>query len=87
MTIVDDDVLRKVGVFTDAMLSKLRMEKNQRKAKSWGDKPTNWLIARLLNEVAELIDACNATDKDAVVKEAADVANFAFMIADHEVDL
>ena len=49
----------------------------------WTDCGTEWLLTRLLEEARELsvaLTSCSPLER--VVKEAADVANFAMMIAD-----
>lgn len=48
----------------------------------WGDEDRHWLLERLREEVAELTAAIKERTPSAIVQEAADVANFAMMIAD-----
>ena len=44
--------------------------------------PTLFLLARLHNEMDELVIAVHEGNSDTILKEAADVANFAMFIAD-----
>jgi len=48
----------------------------------WNNEPQEWLFERLLHEVGELAEAIGKMDSQAIIEEAADVANFAHMIAD-----
>lgn len=48
----------------------------------WHDENAVWLLARLKEEVAELVKALKGGNDADVAQECADVANFAFMIAD-----
>ena len=50
----------------------------------WGTMTRAWLLARLDQERDELLLAMHDGDPAAIMKEAADVANFAMMIADNE---
>jgi len=61
----------------------LKLFKNQDKGGWQGESPVQ-LLMKLLDEVEELTEALEAkpVDANAVVMEAADVANFAYMIAD-----
>lgn len=69
-----------VAWFAEQMESKLLA--NDHKA-DWHDSDTEYLMGRLLQEVLELHQAYLSTcPNEEVVKEAADVANFAMMIAD-----
>ncbi len=45
--------------------------------------PKGFLMRRLLEEVTELILAVDSRDGDHIREEAADVANFAMMVADY----
>jgi hypothetical protein len=58
-----------------------KLEANEHKG-SWRRTPTYLLMRGLRDELEELADALIANTPEAVVKEAADVANFALMIAD-----
>jgi len=68
--------------FAIQMESKLRM--HDRKKDGWdGDKtPNSYLLARLKQELSELQDALTDGEPGDIIEEAADVANFAMMIAD-----
>jgi hypothetical protein len=48
----------------------------------WDDESLVYLLDRLSEEVQELKHALIEADKDGIIQEAADVANFAMMIAD-----
>jgi len=48
----------------------------------WKESSPTWLLARLIQEAGELSNAIVWNDPDASVREAADVANFAMMIAE-----
>ena len=75
------DVKAKVAWFGGKMVEKLKA--NQHKG-GWADLTSDQLLELLVAEVRELVDALN--DGRGVVEECADVANFAMMIADREVD-
>lgn len=64
---------------------KSRLHANRSKG-GWKGYSTRYLVTRLKEEVTELENALDATPryKDHITKEAADVANFAMMIADNE---
>ena len=64
--------------FTNAMQTELD---NNRHKGGWGSMSQKWLLRRLRQETKELERAI-AEGKN-VVEEAADVANFAMMIADN----
>lgn len=59
-----------------------RLRQNDHKS---GWQHDNWdaLIRRLREETEELIDACRDMGPNSVVRECADIANFAMMIADN----
>lgn len=60
-----------------------KLAANQDK-RHWSDASNEYLFRRLLEEVAELREAIfNHRDSEAVWSEAADVANFAAMIAEN----
>jgi NTP pyrophosphatase (non-canonical NTP hydrolase) len=73
----DHEALQKFG---NDMYLKLR--ENQHKA-HWNTVTQQWLLNRCMEELKELQDAVNADDPGEIVREAADVANFALMIADN----
>jgi NTP pyrophosphatase (non-canonical NTP hydrolase) len=72
--------VRAVERFSIHMLDKMR--KNAHKA-HWSTVTQQWLLNRAMDELRELQDAVNEGDPETIVKEAADVANFAMMIADN----
>lgn len=49
----------------------------------WSNCDIKWLLSRLKEETVELEQAIENKNKENIVKEAADVANFAMMIADN----
>lgn len=60
----------------------LKLRENDHKG-GWGKCEHSWLLDRLKQEVAELEKALDQVDnQENVIREAADVANFALMIAD-----
>lgn len=72
--------------FAAAMERKLEANDHKR---GWKHCETLYLMRRLRNEVGELAVLVNAArrgeahvDRDAILSEAADVANFAMMVAD-----
>lgn len=72
-----------VKKFAEAMIEKLNEPKNLAKS-NWKECNTCYLFDRLEQEVSELrveIIGDNTSEK-AILKECADVANFAMMIAD-----
>ena len=71
---------RAVEWFAGEMETKLN--KNEHKG-GWESSSAAYLLRRLKQEVAELENACSFRGGEAVVSEAADVANFAMMIADN----
>ena len=73
--------------FAEAMEAKLRRHDNARGEHGWRDEHEDWLLDRLREETAELARAILTRVPDdkwrrRVLHEAADVANFAMMIAD-----
>ena len=69
-----------VNWFAEQMELKLR--DNDHKG-GWASCEHSWLLDRLKQEVGELEKALDQVDnQENVIKEAADVANFALMIAD-----
>ena len=65
--------------FLGEMLKKL--ETNQHRS-GWVNVGLHYLFRRLEEETLELRKALLSGDKDAIIEECADVANFAMMIAD-----
>jgi hypothetical protein len=58
-----------------------RLQANDHKG-GWDDEPTDYLIQRLKDEVAELEETLIAGKEAKTILEAADVGNFAMMLAD-----
>jgi NTP pyrophosphatase (non-canonical NTP hydrolase) len=59
-----------------------KLSKNNYKG-GWKNESVQWLIGRLHQEIYELEEAIlHKKDKDYIINEASDVANFAMMIAD-----
>jgi hypothetical protein len=58
-----------------------KLEANEHKG-SWRETPYFLLMRGLRDELEELADALIGQNWEAVIKESADVANFAMMIAD-----
>ena len=59
-----------------------KLEANRGK-EHWLDSEMSFLVGRLYEETAELLEAIEGGDNLAVWNEAADVGNFAAMIAHH----
>ena len=68
-----------VRLFAEVMEEKLRQ--NDYKG-GWGNTAPGDLLLRLEQEAQELRDAIEMCDASAIRREAADVANFAMMVAD-----
>jgi len=60
----------------------LKLRENCHKS-HWSTVDQQWLLNRCMEELKELQDAVNDSDHGEIVREAADVANFAMMIADN----
>lgn len=74
------DVDNRLEIFVRDMKGKL--EANTHKG-DWRDSPITDLVIGLLNEIDELVESVAiGHDPEDIVKEAADVANYAMMIAD-----
>ncbi len=71
---------RSVIRFVDVMLEKL--DENRHKG-HWRDMSQKWLLNRLRQETGELRRAVEGGNATEIAREAADVANFAMMIADN----
>jgi NTP pyrophosphatase (non-canonical NTP hydrolase) len=69
----------RITQFFDAMLEKL--DKNRHKG-GWHNCTNAYLKKRLYRELSELLEAVKNGSGEEIRKEAADVANFAFFIAD-----
>ncbi len=69
-----------VKMFANAMERQLQYNDHK---EHWSNFPQEYLFQRLLEEVSELYEAMNeGLDGEDMLDEAADVANFAMMIAD-----
>jgi len=68
-----------VVIFADAMEAKLKENDHKQ---HWSSMPMQYLIGRLAEEQEELREAIEGENSEEILKEAADVANFAMMIAD-----
>lgn len=73
-----------VLAFARRMEAKLEKNRHKGNREGWLNMSTSALMKRLGQEMLELIDACARPGLDAqvVIDEAADVANFAMMVAD-----
>lgn len=77
----------KVKLFAEAMINKLNEPKNLAKG-GWENLNIRTLIASIEEETDELQDAylakvvCKKCWKETILKECADVANYAMMVAD-----
>lgn len=58
-----------------------RLKENEHKG-DWDGCSIEYLIQRLYEEFTELFSIVNTSDKTLIVRECADIANFAMMIAD-----
>ena len=74
------ELSKQLSWFTGKMAQKLRA--NDHKG-SWAGLDNDHLVRRLQQEFVELTEAIAKGTPDQVVAEAADVANFALMIADN----
>lgn len=81
--IVESSAVFRDVVWRFALLMEKRLRENEHKG-GWEDERMDWLFARLLDEAGELEAEMNpnAVPRQIAV-EAADVANFAMMIADN----
>lgn len=68
--------------FARAMEFKLSKNRHKGDRNGWMSSDPDWLMARLVGEMLELKTALRRMDREAVLLEAADVANYAMMIAD-----
>lgn len=66
--------------FAEQMMAKLNA--NRHKGDDWAALGDSRLLQLLGDEVEELAESTNGADIEAIIAEAADVANFAMMIAD-----
>jgi len=72
--------------FAGVMEQRLREFDTQRGKRGWRDDPPQALFGRLVEEGLELQKAVDRLiEGDSIIREAADVANFAMMIADRIV--
>jgi hypothetical protein len=72
-----------VDEFAAHMMTKLRANKHKA---HWSTVDDWWLVARMELEMEELREALSIGNKSAIIKECADVANFAMMIADNQTN-
>lgn len=77
-----------VVAFAEAMEAKLNLNDHK---EHWNKQSMSYLVQRLREEMLELRDKLNTPIKDLepgeILSEAADVANFAMMIADKASEL
>lgn len=76
-----EDIDAALADFTTHMRHKLLLTRHR---PHWSGSSTGFLIDRARQELEELAEAFKSEDRKAVVREAADVANFCMMIADNE---
>ena len=69
-----------VGNF--ATIMRMKLSKNNHKS-HWSESDNECLLGRMSEEITELKEAIASGDRDRIIFEAADVANFAMMIADN----
>jgi len=72
------EVRSSVRWFSEEMEKKLRRYDYRG---GWEECSPDWILARMYDEILELIEAKNKKDWANVIEEAADVANFAMMMA------
>lgn len=48
----------------------------------WRDEQASWLYCALMTEIGEYVRAWTLHDHEEMIREAADIANFAMMLAD-----
>ena len=65
-----------------AEVMELKLLENSHK-QGWGQLSPKWLLNRLRQETRELEGALKTGTPELIAREAADVANFAMMIADN----
>lgn len=68
--------------FASQMEAKLKKNRHKGDQEGWRDCGVSYLMERLHGEFEELTRALSSTDKEDIIAECADVANFAMMIAD-----
>jgi NTP pyrophosphatase (non-canonical NTP hydrolase) len=76
-------IARSVIRFVDVMLEKL--DENRHKD-HWSGMSQKWLLNRLRQETGELSRAIKRGNATEIAREAADVSNFAMMIADNALE-
>ena len=77
----EHDTKLSVIVFTNDMIAKLMENQHKR---HWSNSTSEYLFQRLQEEVEELHEALHHKNKVRdIIRECADVANFAMMIADN----
>lgn len=71
----------RIDWFAEQMKHKLDLNRHKG---GWEDCKNHYLVRRLLEETAELVQSVMRNeDADTVIEEAADIANFCMMIADN----
>ncbi len=89
MTAVSDDVLKRMARFNSEMVRKMQLPASE-VGDVWRQQDVSLLFLGLLRKVCALLSEATTQGckiEEAIRSEAADVANFAFMIADRETDL
>ena len=76
------NVREEVAKFAQVMEHKLRCNDHKPHWKELGVDSAQWFLDRLREEVEELDEALSRGDRDDIMKEAADVGNYAMMIMD-----
>lgn len=76
-----EEVLRETEIFSAKMRERLLAKLGKG---GWKEESSAYLLRRLLEEVAELVEALDDGTQSEIEKEAVDVANFAMMIGDPE---
>lgn len=72
--------------FMDAMLYKLRLNSHKSNGRKWADATQGQRFDKLLRETEELRDAICERNAVEVLLEAADVANFALILANSALE-
>ena len=75
--------MKSFKLFTSVMVKKLKMNKDKN---HWSRSTTQHLLDCLEKEVDELKKAINTGNPLDIVEEAADVANFAYILCSHGIN-
>ena len=67
--------------FTALMWENLAKPENQAK-KNWGDMGSEFLLGMIQHEYAQIIQALKSNKPSTIVKDCADLGNYAMMLAD-----